>query len=273
MTREQILDMLREDGFEGHILALCADAVTPMFRVMKGVPKPYQYAEIIEAVHNAPSRPEVALLRPILRGKFKVDEPLLETVMAGMDKTLRAYALSYGFPVFFEDITQSIEHLDKMARAATRLKGLLPRVGSPMIGLLDLVSLGKPEEDQVSVETDFEELDFALERLIRAKETLYASEIGKIFGLGRASAKGNLALKLWMKSLHDIWTLTLSRNLTYDGKNGVNGRKRFLEFCYETLIEFDPRIEMHSMENLLRKSPNCNFFGVELQQKTSPALQ
>ena len=63
------------------------------------------------------------------------------------------------------------------------------------------------------------------------------------------SAKGNLALRIWVSSLYNCWTEILKRDLKFDGKNGISGRKRFIELSYCTLSIIHPEVGYDMVEN------------------------
>ena len=69
---------------------------------------------------------------------------------------------------------------------------------------------------------------------------------------GALSPKGNLGLKVWLEQAYEMWTGGMGRNFKHDGKDGVNGRKRFTEFAYNALIIIHPAMSYTSVEQGVR---------------------
>lgn len=199
-------------------------------------------------------------LKAALKAEYGVNVDAMPAVIQTLDMAAVLYAMYATIPVTSPYLKEELEHMKKVERAAVRLRGLLPNTDSPMVRLFDVASaVQAPNTNTTSASQYFEQLDKMLEGLINARKALYRTALGKAYKLGQKSPKGNLATKLWMKITYGIWTVNLSRHFKYDGQNGFNGRKRYLDFAYTCLNHIDPRVEFQTLENILKEYPRCEF--------------
>lgn len=151
--------------------------------------------------------------------------------------------------------TEILNDLRKIAKAAENLKALIPKKNSKTFALLATIDHLEKNNNLTFDQKDnaaYVFLDHTIEVLdeyIRLPNAIPKSQLGQLLKIGVKSAKGNLALRLWVENSYRIWIKVLERNLKFDGKHGVNGRKRFLEFSYTALIVIHPNISFSKVEN------------------------
>lgn len=98
----------------------------------------------------------------------------------------------------------------------------------------------------------FTNLETMMDGLINLRSVVPQTAMGQFMKLGVKSPKGNLGLKVWLEQAYDLWTSSMGRNFKHDGKDGINGRKRFTEFAYNTLIIIHPAITYSSLKHGVR---------------------
>ena len=261
MTNElSMIDDLRGWGIEGSILNICADAFDCFDQSKLTFPNSKHVDAFTDFILNNTRASELKRLEHLLFRKFGIDKSELPEINRELNVALNFYAIYRVLPIVYSGLLEIIEKLDKIAHAAEKLRALLPKEDDPLFSILDLaVYAERGPTSRNDLQNYFANLDTTLLGLISTKDAFKQTQMGKAFGVGSPKRKGNLALKLWMMSLHGIWTESLKRNLKYDGPQGLNGRARFIDFCYETLVEFDPSATHHSIENLYSKDPTCKF--------------
>lgn len=261
MTKQiSIIEELQDWGIEGPIRGICADAFGKFAKAEFDFSNSEYFNIFTDFIMNKDRLYEMRKLEPLLAKTFRISKEELEDVYKALNVSLNIYATYKVLPYIYKDMVKAIDRLDNIARAAKRLQKLLPEGDDVLLGLLDLAIIGeKGLKGSGEVKDYFKSLDIILSDLIKTKDALTQTQLGRLFGLGSPKRKGDLGLKLWMHHLYIIWTGYLGRSVDYDGPNGVSGRSRFINFCYYILIEFDPNAKYHSIENLYRSDPTCKF--------------
>ena len=261
MTNElSMIEDLSKWGIEGPILNVCADAFEVFDKSIEVFPDARHINPLMQIILENDQTPEIKKLKRTLMIKFAVKASELPEVYASMNIAINLYAMYKILPFVYKDIIKEIDKLDRIARAAEKLRKLLPKEGDALLGLLDLAVVAEQDlSGGGKIQEYFKTFDTNLVALMETKDALAKTHLGKAFGVGRPKRKGNLGLQLWIMMLCKLWTNILGRNFKFDGPDGVSGRTRFLDFCYDTLVEFDPSVKFSSIENLYNKDPSCSF--------------
>ncbi len=188
----------------------------------------------------------------------KIQTEHIHLVIQGLDLMAKTYFMYGLIPLVHEDIIDGFDELKKIEKAAQKLKDLLPKKYSILYTVLTMVEQAQPnpslhfDESSNAAAQYFTNLNFMLESLIKLRPYIPQTAMGQFMKLGVKSPKGNLALRVWLEQAHALWTVDLKRNFEFDGKEGVNGRKRFTEFAYEALITIHPVMQYASVEHGVR---------------------
>lgn len=255
-----LIEALDEWAIEAPLKGLCIDLFSLMEWPGKGVPTQEHFVGVAKALIEAPSFAHLELLRPVLKKRFKFEGPMLERTMVKLDYGAKYYATSCILPLVYEGLNNEIDQIEKMARAAKRLKGLLPAKDSPLMNILEFTELtesGYKSSDHVV--DYFKRLNIMLDEMIQAKQELSQTHIGRLLKVGQRTPKGNTALKIWMHTLRECWLEDLNRTFQSKGQDDVNGRARFIDLCYTCIVHIDPRVKHSAVENLYRSDPTCKF--------------
>jgi len=167
--------------------------------------------------------------------------------------------LMYGLiPLVHEDLIDGFEDLKKIEKAAKKLKNVLPEKDSNLYTILAMVEQTQShanlhfDEETNAAALYFTNLNIMVDAIINLRSVIPQTAMGQFMKLGVKSPKGNLGLRVWLEQAHGLWTGYLRRDFKHDGKDGINGRKRFTEFAYDTLIIIHPAMTYASVEHGVR---------------------
>jgi len=182
----------------------------------------------------------------------------IQDILLGLDFMAKTHLMYALIPIVNEDIIDGLEDLKKIEKAARKMKDLLPEKDSTLYTILTMIEQTQSHshlhlnESTNNAALYFSKLDAMMDGLINLRSVLPQTAMGQFMKLGIKSPKGNLGLKVWLAQAYEMWTGAMRRNFKYDGKNGVNGRKRFTEFAYNTLIIIHPAMTYPSVEQGVR---------------------
>jgi len=168
-----------------------------------------------------------------------------------MAKTHIMYAL---VPLVNGDMFDGFDELKKIEKAAQKLKGLLPAKDSTLYTILAMVEQTQShshlhlDENTNKAALYFNNLHVMLDGLINLRSVLPQTAMGQFMKIGVKSPKGNISLRVWLEQAYELWTGTMGRNFKHSAKDDINGRKRFTEFVYNTLIIIHPAMTYASVE-------------------------
>jgi len=201
-------------------------------------------------------------------GDTKIPPEQIHDVFQGLDFMAKTHIMYALVPLMNEDIIDGFEDLKKIEKAAQKLKDLLPEKDSTLYTILTMIEQTQSQshlhfdENTNNAALYFTNLETMLDGLVKLRSIIPQTPMGQFMKLGVKSPKGNLGLKVWLEQAYEMWTGTMGRNFKHDGKDGVNGRKRFTEFTYNTLIIIHPAITYTSVEQgvraLLEKRPKIS---------------
>ena len=199
---------------------------------------------------------------------FSITPEHMESFLDALENSGKMYIFQTLVYLDRQEIVGIHEDFKKIARAAQNLKDLLPAKDSRAFALLVMIDqLEKKQNLEFDEKTNaayqmYTIAEKVTDELIRLPKVLPESGIGQFLKIGTKSAKGNMSLRLWVDHLYHIWIDKLSRDFKFDGKLGVNGRKRFTNLTYETLAIIHPEIPFGSVENavtaFLSKKPKSS---------------
>lgn len=188
----------------------------------------------------------------------KIPPEQIYDVFQGLDFMAKTHIMYALIPLVHEDFIDSFEDLKKIEKAAQKLKDLLPAKDSTLYTLLAMVEQTQShshlnyDENTNNAALYFSNLETMMDGLINLRSAIPQTAMGQFMKLGVKSPKGNLGLRVWLQQAYDLWTGSMGRNFKHDGKDGTNGRKRFTEFAYNTLIIIHPAITYSSLEHGVR---------------------
>lgn len=179
-------------------------------------------------------------------------------VFQGLDFMAKTHIMYALVPLVNEDVIDGFEELKKIEKAAQKLKDLLPAKDSTLYTILAMVEQTQShshlqfDENTNNAALYFTNLEAMMNGLINLRSVIPQTAMGQFMKLGVKSPKGNLALRVWLEQAYELWTGGMGRNFKHDGKDGINGRKRFTEFAYNTLMIIHPAITYSSLEHGVR---------------------
>ena len=188
----------------------------------------------------------------------KIAPEQVDGVFQGLDFMAKTHIMYALIPLVNEDMIDGFEELKKIEKAAQKLKDLLPAKDSTLYTILAMVEQTQShshlhfDENTNNAALYFTNLETMMDGLINLRSVIPQTAMGQFMKLGVKSPKGNIGLRVWLEQAYEMWTDGLGRNFKHDGKDGVNGRKRFTEFSYNTLIIIHPAMVYASVEQGVR---------------------
>jgi len=167
------------------------------------------------------------------------------------------YCLFSTIPITLPEISAELTKIKKISIAAKKLQELLPPPDSDLFGLIknvEVVESGNLNSD--ATEQFFAQIYTQLTALQNLKNFLSQSVFGQITKIGTKSPKGNINLRIWIITMYEIWVSLLGRDFNYDGRNGVGGPSRFIDFAFEALLPLHPSIEHSQIVHAVRAFRN-----------------
>jgi len=142
------------------------------------------------------------------------------------------------------------EEIDKLVNAANRFSYVLRPMAEWEEGFDQLF-------DNQPIQKMLQDTKSNLDEIIKLKEKLRSSAIGKLAKLGDSNPIGNLGLHEFIKHMWAFWHDFLGRTIIQK-RDGINGRKQFLVFLVDCLEPIHPTlVEGHiidgTVDNALKK--------------------
>lgn len=185
--------------------------------------------------------------------KFSIPISSHESIFSEVELCGRFYIFYTIIPFITEDLNYPLAEIKKISDLATKLKQALPEDNDSSFQLINILNGIETNDLQSNQVSEF--LSFMKQGLSALEELplkIPNSKGGDLLKIGVKSPKGNIALKVWIMSLYDIWTIKLDRSFKYDGPQGVNGRKRFTDLAYECLLPIHETIEYETVKYAVR---------------------
>ncbi|WP_026942867.1 hypothetical protein [Hellea balneolensis] len=193
-----------------------------------------------------------------LINQFKIIKEHQHILLESLDRLAKFYVMYAIMPLVIPYTNEDLEQLRKIEKATEKLQSLLPARDSTLYMIMTMAEQIETHnslnfnEDMSAVPIFLNNLDSMLDSLIAIRPKVTQTKLGQFLKIGVKSQKGNLALRIWIDQLYGLWVGYMGRSFEYDGMNGINGRKRFTEFAYETVSIIHPTLTYNTVENAIR---------------------